>query len=129
MFFYEGCTIEEIRTFRELENETFDFGEGEMRIEGEFGSEDVYYRMCLPEYNDTPKEYRNAESNSKLKPRRKCKLNPYVRKQITKSKLDKLDEIGVWWAVQNMGTHKRRCYIGSRTSFHKKISNKKSKES
>ena len=40
--FYEGCTIEEIKAFRELENEVFDFGEGPMEIEGLLGSEDVY---------------------------------------------------------------------------------------
>lgn len=35
--FYEGCTIEEIRAYRELESETFDFGEGEMKIDGWYG--------------------------------------------------------------------------------------------
>ena len=45
--FYEDCTIEEILAYRELENETFNFGEGDMQMEGLLGSEDVYYRICL----------------------------------------------------------------------------------
>ena len=50
--FYEGCTIDEIRAYRELEDETFNFGEGDMRIEGWYGFEDVYYKMCLPEESE-----------------------------------------------------------------------------
>ena len=32
--YYEGCTFDEIRAYRDLESETFDFGEGEMDIDG-----------------------------------------------------------------------------------------------
>lgn len=38
---------DEINAWVELENEEFDFGEGLMRIEGWYGSEDAYYEMDL----------------------------------------------------------------------------------
>ena len=44
--FYEGCTTEEIRAYRELEGQIFDFGQGKMKMKS---SEDIYYKMCLLE--------------------------------------------------------------------------------
>ena len=68
--FYEGCTIDEIRAFRELEGEAFDFGEGLMDMKNA-ESEDAYYEMCLPEesrYDEYNYEY-NYRKN------RICKSN------------------------------------------------------
>lgn len=108
ILFYEGCTLDEVRAFRELEGEVFDFGEGEMKIEGWLGSEDAYYEMCLPEesgYNDEMEEYYYPKCQSKTKKKVKYKINHYTRKQIDKVKFDKLSNIG-WWIVQDKGTHK-----------------------
>lgn len=124
--FYEGCTVEEIRAYRELESETFNFGEGDMKIQGWYGSEDAYYEMCLPEecgYNSYMEEYYQSPK-VKLKKGKKHKLNYYARKQIGRKKLDKLYDEAGWWTVCDKGTHKVRCYIGS-SKHHKKYSNKK----
>lgn len=110
--FYEGCTLEEIRAFRELEKEVFDFGEGDMKIEGWYGSEDAYYEMCLPEecrYNiKTPSP---LYSKSKSKTNKKYRPNHHARKQVEKKKLDKLYNTSAWWAVIDKNTHKKRNYI------------------
>ena len=119
--FYEGCTIEEIRAFRELESEAFDFGEGEMRIEGLLGSEDAYYEMCLPEEcgSDT-----YVYKKPKPKSNNKTRLNRHKRKRICKNKLDKLENVQ-WWAVSDVGTHKYRCYLSGRRKVARKVSDRK----
>lgn len=45
MYIYEGCTTEEIRAYRALQNEPFDFGTG--LITNENGGEEAYYEMHL----------------------------------------------------------------------------------
>lgn len=50
--FYQDCTAFEIKAYRQLENETFDFGTGEMKIEGLLGSEDAYYQITLDEMEE-----------------------------------------------------------------------------
>ena len=87
--FYEECTLNEIRAQRNLESEIFDFGEGEMEIEGWYGSEDAYLSMSLPEYYDYPEYYNSINSEDKYK-KQKQRLNRYAKKQIDKEKLKKL---------------------------------------
>lgn len=43
---------EEIKAWSLLEQDVFDFGEGEMRIEGWYGSEDQYYKMDLEDLEE-----------------------------------------------------------------------------
>lgn len=120
--FYEGCTIDEIRAFRELEGESFDFGEGLMDMRNAL-SEDAYYEMCLPEecgYIEDGYEHNYYNPKSK----QKYKLNKYYKKQIDKFKLEKLYNIR-WWAVSDMETHKRRCYLSDRRKVAKKMSDRK----
>jgi hypothetical protein len=129
--FYEECTLNEIRAYRNLESEIFDFGEGEMEIEGWYGSEDAYLSMSLPEYYDDYFEYDNLtqkdlENENKYK---KQKLNRYAKKQIGKEKLKKLYNNGGWWTVGKYDTHLRRYYRGSRSKYLKKLSNKKVRKS
>jgi len=109
--FYEECTIEEVIAYRELENEYFDFGEGLMSPLSSKLSEDVYYKMRIQWEEDLQLEEKYSHLNNKtiLK---KARLNHYARKQIDKIKLDK-------------DTYKKRCYIGRRTAYNKKRSNKK----
>lgn len=123
--FYEGCTIDEIRAYRESESETFDFGAGEMKMDGWYGSEDAYYEMCLPEESGTNlemEEYYHSKPNPKIK--HKNRLHKYYRNQIDKKKLEKLSKVG-WWIVSDRSTHKARCYYSGRRGFIKKVSNKK----
>jgi len=123
--FYEGCTIDEIRAYRESESEVFDFGEGEMKMDGWYGSEDAYYEMCLPEESGTNLEMDEYYcTKPRLKKRHKYRLHKYYRKQIGKKKLEKLSKVG-WWIVSDKGTHKTRCYYSGRKTTIKKISNKK----
>lgn len=123
--FYEGCTIDEIRAYRDLESEVFDFGEGEMRIEGWYGSEDAYYEMCLPEESGWDEYYyEHFYHKYKPKPKLKYKASRYCKKQKYKQRLEKLCHIR-WWAVTDMNTHKRRCYMSGRRKYARKQSNKK----
>lgn len=129
--FYEGCTLNEIRAYRKLEYEIFDFGEGEMKIDGWYGSEDAYYEMSLPEECCDYPEY-NILTQKDLEreyKKQKQKLNRYVKKQIDKEKLKKLYNNGGWWTVGNLNTHLYRCYRGSRSKYLKKLSNKKVRKS
>lgn len=121
--FYEGCTIDEIRAYRELESETFDFGEGKMKMEGWYGSEDAYYEMCLPEECKNYKEYHHKRSIKK----HKYPLNRYAKKQITKNRLQYLKQYGSWWTVSNAKGYLRRCYVDENhiTKKLKRHSNKK----
>jgi hypothetical protein len=45
MYLYEGCILEEVRIYRELQNEPFDFGSG--MIDNSNGGEEAYYEMAL----------------------------------------------------------------------------------
>ncbi len=118
MFFYDGCTLDEIRAFRKLESEVFDFGKGRMRMDGWYGSEDAYYEMCLPE------ECGYIEYKTYEKPKKKIRLHQYYRNQIDKKKLNKLYNI-TWWAVWNKGEYKKRCYLSRRRKWAKKRTNTK----
>lgn len=123
--YYEGCTIDEIRAFRELEGESFDFGEGLMDMKNAKYSEDAYYEMCLPEESgydeyDYEYNYKTYEPESK----QKYGLNRYYKKQIDKHRLDKLVNYG-WWIVSTRKSYKRRIYFSGRKGTIKHISNKK----
>lgn len=122
--FYEECTIEEVLAYRELENEYFDFGEGLMSPLSSKLFEDVYYKMRIQWEEDLQLEEEYSHLNNKTIPK-KARLNHYARKQIDKIKLDKLHKAGNWWTVVDKDTHKKRCYIGSRSAYNKKRSNKK----
>lgn len=125
--YYEGSTLEEVRAYRELESETFDFGEGEMRIEGWYGSEDAYYEMALEdeEYeNDFEEEYLNKKKRKKLS-QKEINSKNYHNKFKNRTKLKKLNNYR-WYLVrtaENGTLH--RCYRGSGSKYLKKISNKK----
>ena len=62
ILFYEGCTVEEIEAYRDLESATFDFGEGSMKIEGWYGSEDAYYEMDIQNHYEN--QLNNYTSNN-----------------------------------------------------------------
>lgn len=125
VIFYEECTFEEILAYRELENEYFDFGEGLMRASDGKYSEDAYYEIRIQWEEELQLEQKYNHLNYKPKPKRKIRLNQYARKQICKTKLDRLYDEGNWWTVWDKGTHKIRHYISPRAKHHKKYSNKK----
>lgn len=121
----------ELEAYRNLDNEVFDFGEGEIRNDGEFGlgSEDVYYKIQISNIEnilmdlkeDCP--YRKNNKNKK-------RINKYYRKRIDKKKLEKLDKYS-WWAVyfdDKKGFYKRY-YLSGRKKFIRKCSNKKVRKS
>jgi len=123
--YYEGCTIDEVRAYKELEGEVFDFGEGKMKMEWWYGSEDAYYEMCLPEksgYDVYNCEY--SYHKPKQKQKYKKRLNQYEKKGIDKIKLDQLSNT-VWWAVQDNGEYKNRNYLSNKRKVAKKTTNKK----
>lgn len=139
--FYEGCTYKEIEAFRELENETFDFGEGPMKMKG---TESVYYKMDLRTYEDLELDsyYRNLEINYnieneelyllakekgkldyptnkikdkvRIKRKNKCKEKRHIRN------LNKIH----WSLVYDGPEFSKRCYRGGKSKWLKKESNK-----
>lgn len=125
--FYEGCTLAEIKAYRELENETFDFGNGPMKMEHTLGSEDAYYEMDIQEHEDAIETARleylddleNRDYNVE-KPKRINRRN----KRKDKIKNKKLQSAG-WWIVSDNETHLSRIYRGKRSSYIKKKNNKK----
>ena len=123
--FYEECTLEEILAYRELENECFDFGKGLMRASDGKYSEDTYYKMRIQWEEELKLEQKYHYLNHKSKLKEKARPNHYTRRQICKTKLDRLYNEGSWWTVWNKGTHKVRCYVSPRAKHHKKYSNKK----
>lgn len=116
-FFYEGCTTKEIRAYRELEGQTFDFGQGKMKTES---SEDAYYEMCLPKERGEVKNYQIKKSKKKPK----IRLNKYERKKINKKQLKKLRN-EIWWGVYDNGEYLKRCYLSRRKKNAKRASNRK----
>lgn len=93
--------------------------------DGKF-SEDAYYEMCLQgRYEQEYERYYHAPSHSK---QTKQRLNRYAGKQIDKKKIEKLDKMGKWWTVSECETHKSRRYIGRRSKFHKRYSNRRVKQ-
>ena len=135
--YYEGCTLDEIRAYRELESQIFDFGEGEMEIEGWYGSEDAYLSMSLPECcgdDDYDNHINNLNGVSNIQNVNvniniKCnnRSNSYMRKKIDKNKLTKLNKYGKWWTVGDRKGYMYRCYISKRGRAKKlkRFSNKK----
>lgn len=141
--FYEGCTIDEIKAFRELESETFDFGEGFMKIEDSFGSEDVYYKLALQEkdiYIDSDNvddlhnqlsqlhEYNNDEQgfvdkSAFIQTIKGLSRVRHHNKLRYKRKLNNLDRIKKWWAISERDGYKIRRYRDKKSS--KRVSNKK----
>ncbi len=126
VIFYEECTLEEVLAYRELENEYFDFGEGDMKMTGVYGSEDAYYEMDIENYIDQV-ESRAVEYKPKTKIRKRT--HPYYRKKIDQRKMRKLrDEI--WWGVRkkvsdNGDVYYKRDYVSSRRKWIRKRANKK----
>lgn len=124
MNYYEGCTLEEILAFRELESQVFDFGEGSMKMEGLLGSEDAYYEMALETFDD----YNDLDldcPDELIKP----KHNHHYMKQKCKRKLEKLDKIADWWIIEDKGDYKTRNYRRPRcTKVYKRLNNKKIKQ-
>ena len=116
--FYEGCTLEEIKAYRELEKQTFDFGQGKMKMEGGYGSEDIYYKMCLLE------ECKGKRNCKQPKAKKKVRLNKYERKKIDKNKLNKLKEL-TWWGVCDDGEYLKRLYLSRSRKNAKRFSNRK----
>jgi hypothetical protein len=121
--FYEECTLEEILAYRELEKETFDFGEGPMRIEGWYGSEDAYYEMFL-ENQKKEKVEKITEKITEKQKSRKNKRRKRRKDSRRKNNLDRLKK-AYPWGVLDMETYKKRIYYSSRKKVAKRNSNKK----
>lgn len=124
---YEGCTLEEIKAFRALENGIFDFGEGPMKMEGLLGSEDAYYEMDIQSLEEDREQafldymdYLNTKEGTIEIPKRINRKN----KKYDKERNKKLNKIGAWWIISDRGTHLTRIYRGSRSGYIKQRSNK-----
>ena len=122
----------ELEAYRDLDCEVFDFGEGEIRNDGEFGlgSEDVYYKIQIANIKDV---LRDLKENCPYKQntKKKTRINKYYRKRIDKKKLKKLNKYPWWWIAyfdDEKGFYKRY-YLSERKKFIKKCSNKKVRKS
>ena len=122
--------------FRELEGESFDFGEGSMSIDGWYGSEDAYYEMRIQfeEGFEDDEAYRQSLHLLDLldcsKSKRKPKLNRHTKKKITQYKLKRLHRLLCWNVVSGViedGSviFLKRYYRGKRSRYLKQQSNKK----
>lgn len=124
--FYEGCTAFEVNAYRELESETFDFGTGEMRMEGLLGSEDAYYEMDLQELEERrqekEQEYYNRPLTIENNIKRVNKL--YKRKEIDQKKLRDLSKI-TFWFVEDKGDYCKKHYYSRARKVLRNLSNKR----
>lgn len=118
---YDECTLEEVIAYRKLQGETFDFGEGPMKMEGLYGSEDIYYKMFIEKHFKNKKENKEKEMEKNIE---KGRLNRYKRKMVDKKKIEKLRRDGIVNAVSNRKPY-LRIYKGERSSFLKREANKK----
>jgi hypothetical protein len=114
--------LKEIEAYRSLDGLPFDFGTGLIPNEMSLGSEDAYYEMDIQNLEGII-EYWDYVDDTKKRRKYKDKLFKYYKRKIDQKKLSKLYN-ETWWAVQDCGEYKKRCYIGSRTTFLKKYSNK-----
>ncbi len=113
--------LKEIEAYRSLDGLSFDFGTGEILNNMEW-SNDAYYSMDIQDLESVI-EHWDFNSGDKKRSNRKQRLHKYYRGQIDQVKLQRLSTM-TWWAVMECEGRYKRCYIGSRTSFLKKVSNK-----
>lgn len=90
----------ELKAYRELESESFDFGTGLLYSDYTYGSEDVYYKMDIESVEDALiwKHYYNRHYKTHNK--HKQRLNKYERKEITLNRykqLEKISKNSVWY--------------------------------
>lgn len=125
----------EVRAYRELQSEPFDFGTGLIENDSKF-SEDAYYKM---EENEILEKLRDLEegktkknkqvNNKKIKNKRKYYLDKKAEKRMKK-----LHEIGVYQVYEaiNEDTGEKymdKFYLSGRKGFAKRQSNKKVRKS
>lgn len=130
MDYYEGCTLQEVMAFRELESEVFDFGQGDMKIESLLGSEDAYYEMAI---QNRLSRNRNSEDNCDFQvdsedssKENNCnKNNIRCRKAKEKRHLKYLHEVNCLATREKDGYYTRRYRRPRVARIYKRLSNKK----
>jgi len=115
--------IEEFETYRNLDGDAFDFGNGLIKNDMSFGSEDVYYKITINSLKELLYELENKHIKQKNK---KPRVNRYKRKKITKYKLEKLYKKS-WMQVYYSEKKQRyiKCYISNRKKYAKYCTNRK----
>lgn len=115
-----------------LENETFDFGEGPMKIEGLFGSEYAYYKLSLADCENDYVNHDEIECIDEYKFIDSTKSLSRIRhhnKVKAKNKLNRFDKLGFWWTLgYGREGYKVRNYRDKRSSYYKRYSNKRARK-
>lgn len=114
--------LNEIKAYRSLDGLDFDFGTGLIVNDSSYGSEDAYYEMDIQNLEDTTEHWDEYIGKSKYS-KKKFRLHKYHKLEIDKRKLITLSKVS-WVYTRNCNTHLKRCYIGRRTSYLKKYSNR-----
>lgn len=115
--------LEEIKAYRSLEGESFDFGTGLIENELSYGTEEAIWEMEQQDLEETIKWWNGNKEHTKRK--RKYKLNHYFKKQIDSIKLKQLSKVS-WFPVYYSDSKKRyiRCYLSGRRRYAKWCSNR-----
>ncbi len=116
----------EVRAYRALQNEPFDFGTGIIKNNSN-NSEDAYYEMQEQEIIE---EINRIEATKIEKERELQKRNRYYSDKKAKNRLKKLYEQGVYsvYKAKNKDTGKEylyKFYLSGRKKMAKKQTNKK----
>lgn len=114
--------LKEIVAYRELDGEDFDFGTGLIKNEMSFGSEDAYYKMDIQTLEEVIRYWNYSYQESKEK--KKERTHKRYLKQKEKNRIDFLYRVS-WSNVVDRKDWKQKVYRGKRSSYLKKLSNKK----
>lgn len=115
--------FDEINAYCSLDGEDFDFGDGLIKNDMSYGSEDAYYKMDMMTIEETI-QWWNWDNKKNSYKRSKIKNNRHYLNKKEKRHIEHLYQIS-WMNVIDNGEWKQRVYRGKRSAFLKKWSNKK----
>jgi hypothetical protein len=115
--------LEEIESYRSLDGKDFDFGTGTIVNDMSYGSEDAYYEMDIQTLEEIIKWW-EYDNKPKIKHKLRYKPSRYYLKEKERKRLNYLSKVS-WHLVIERDDFKQRCYLGKRSAYLKKKSNKK----
>jgi hypothetical protein len=112
----------ELKAYRSLDGQSFDFGTGLIINEMSYGSEDAYYEMEIQVLEELIGNWETASCSNKRKRKDKKHKRDYEKRE--KIRIKKLSKYN-WMLVRKRDGWYQRTYRGKASSYLKRLSNKK----
>jgi len=109
--------LREIEAYRSLEGLPFDFGNGLIKNDLSYGTEEAYWEMDIQDLEDLIEYWDWNKQEHKIK---NIRLNHYARKIITKNKLKKVYDTGSYFISFEESTNRyKRFYLSGVKGYAK----------